>query len=106
MVAGPRNQCNHRVTGFDLNGFGFVWVRYRRAVSHCTLPSTACATRQIRLVLADVLRSELIRRAPKVTRKILDRLWEASPGRRQSSAQRSLVKRSGRPTPPYLRKRL
>src|SRR5204863_2938758 len=29
---------------------------------------------QICLVLADVLRSQLIRRAPKVTRKILDRL--------------------------------
>src|SRR5260370_38852476 len=28
----------------------------------------------IRLVLADVLRSELIRRAPKVTREIFDRL--------------------------------
>src|ERR1019366_10457192 len=35
---------------------------------------------QIRLVLADVLRSELIRRAPKVPRKILDRLDVAVDG--------------------------
>ena len=33
---------------------------------------------QIRLVLADVLRSQLVRRSPKVPRKILDRLDVAS----------------------------